>query len=102
MSKDRKSVDIGALITLSPRIKNGHPVIAGTGVTVHRVAGWFKLGYNTEEIQRKLPHLSPAQVHAALAHYHANRQSIDRILDQEQVDYDRLAAECSQTVVNAA
>ena len=102
MRKDRRSVDIGALISRSPRIHTGHPVIAGTGVAVHRVAGWFKLGYNTEEIQRKLPHLSPAQVHAALAYYHANREAIERILNQEQADYDRLSAEFSPTAATAA
>jgi uncharacterized protein (DUF433 family) len=33
-------VDIGTLIERSPEIRKGRPCIAGTGVTVRRIAGW--------------------------------------------------------------
>jgi hypothetical protein len=32
-----------------------------------------------------------AQIHAALAYYHANQQAIDSDLDSEASEYDRLA-----------
>jgi uncharacterized protein (DUF433 family) len=35
---------IGTLIVRSPEIRGGRPRIAGTGVTVQRVADWYKLG----------------------------------------------------------
>ncbi len=84
--------DIGSLITGSPGICGGRPQIAGTGVSVRRVAGWYKLGRSPEEIADQYGHLSLAQVYAALAYYHANRDEIDADLAHEEAEYDRLAA----------
>lgn len=81
-------MDIGTLITSSPEMRGGRPRIAGTGITVMRVAGWSKLGFTPEEISRKTD-LSLAQIYAALAFYHANRQAIDADLDAEAAEYDR-------------
>ena len=44
------AVDIGSLIERSPEIRKGRPCIAGTGVTVRRIAGWYNLGLTPEEI----------------------------------------------------
>ena len=41
------------------------------------------MGLIPEEIARKFGHLSLAQVHAALAYYHANRDEIDADLQAE-------------------
>lgn len=76
-------VDIGSLITRSPRIRGGRPRITGTGVTVRRIVGWYKLGLTPEEIASEIPHLTLAQVHAALAYYHANREEIERDMAEE-------------------
>jgi uncharacterized protein (DUF433 family) len=86
------TIDIGSLITSSPGICGGRVRIAGTGVSVRRVAGWYKLGRSPEEIVDQYGHLSLAQVYAALAYYHANRDEIDADLAQEEAEYDRLAA----------
>jgi uncharacterized protein (DUF433 family) len=75
--KMQATVDIGTLIERSPEIRKGWPCIAGTGVTVRRIAGWHNLGLGPEEIAAKMEHLSLAQIHAALAYYHANRDEID-------------------------
>ena len=69
--------DIGTLIARSADVRGGRPRIAGTGVTVQRVAIWYKLGYGPEEIADRIGHLTLAQVHAALAYYHANRAEIE-------------------------
>ena len=82
--------DIGALIEVDPEIRRGRPCIAGTGVTVHRVASWYKLGLTAEEIADNFGHLSLAQVHAALAHYHANQAAIEAELAKEEVESERL------------
>ena len=37
--------------------------------------------------------MTPAQVYAALAYYHANRDEIEAYLEQERAQGDRLAAE---------
>ncbi|MBX3054894.1 MAG: DUF433 domain-containing protein [Anaerolineae bacterium] len=70
-------IDIGTLIVSSPEIRGGRPRIAGTGVTVQRIVEWYKLGLMPEEIADEIGHLSLAQVHAALAFYHANRAEIE-------------------------
>lgn len=85
-------VDIGAMITSSPDIRGGRPRVAGTGVTVMRIAGWYRLGLNAEEIAEQIG-LSPAEVYAALTYYHANRTMIDADLDNEAAEFDRLAEE---------
>jgi uncharacterized protein (DUF433 family) len=78
------TIDIGTLITQSPEIRGGRPRIAGTGVTVQRIVGWYKLGLNAEEIAAEIQHLSLAQVYAALAYYHANRDEIEASIEAEE------------------
>jgi uncharacterized protein (DUF433 family) len=88
--------DIGKLITSSPEIRGGRPRLAGTGVTVMRIAGWYKLGCSPEAIARKTG-LSLAQIHAALAYYHTDQNRIDADLDSEAEEYDRLVREHSSS-----
>ena len=84
------TTDIGTLITRSPEIRDGRPRIAGTGITVHRIAVWYKLGYEPEEIARRIGHLTVAQVYAALAYYHANRDEIEADLAADEAEADEL------------
>ena len=77
------SVDIGSLITSSPEIRGVRPRIAGTGITVMRIASWYKAGVDPEEIAERIGHLTVAQVYAALTYYHANRAEIDEDLERE-------------------
>jgi uncharacterized protein (DUF433 family) len=76
--------EIGSLISRRPDIHGGRPCIAGTGVSVRRIAQWYNMGLVPEEIVRKFGHLSLAQVHAALAYYHANRAEIDADIEAEE------------------
>lgn len=85
--------DIGALIAATPEIRNGRPRIAGTGVTVHRIAIWSNLGHSPEEIADRIGHLSLAQVYAALAFYHTNREEIDADIARDEAEADRLERE---------
>ena len=85
--------DIGTLITRSPGIRDGRPCVAGTGVSVRRIAGWYKMGLSPEEIADQYGHLTWAQVYAALAYYHANRDEIEAEMAAEEAEYDRLAGE---------
>lgn len=84
------AVEIGSLITRTDHICGGRPRIAGTGVSVRRVAIWYKLGLLPEEIADRIGHLSLAQVHAAVAYYHANREMIEVELSAEEAESDRL------------
>ncbi len=85
------STDIGSLIVCSPTIRGGRPRIAGTGVTVRRIVGWYHLGLNPEEIMEQFGHLTLAQVYAALAYYHANREDIEADLANEEAEAALLA-----------
>lgn len=78
-----KPVNIGSLIARNGQIRSGRPIIAGTGVTVERIVRWHQLGLTPEEIAGQFGHLSLAQVHAALAYYHANRDAIDESISEE-------------------
>ncbi len=84
------ATDIGTLIERSPEIRNGRPCLAGTGITVHRIAIWYKLGLMPEEIADRIGHLSLAQVHAALAFYHANQDQIEREIAADEAEADAL------------
>ncbi len=72
------------MIDRDPTIRGGRSKIAGTGLTVSRIAGWYKTGMTPEEIALEYPHLTLAQVHAALAYYHVNRDEIEADLAQEE------------------
>ena len=83
-------VDIGTLIERTPEIREGRPCVAGTGVTVRRIAGWHNLGLSPEEIAAKIEHLTLAQIHAALAYYHANREEIEGDIAGEDAGAEEL------------
>jgi uncharacterized protein (DUF433 family) len=77
-------VEIGTLIEREPGIRGGRPKIAGTGVTVRRLVGWYKMGMSPEDMALEYPHLTLAQVHADLAYYHANREEIEADIAQDE------------------
>ena len=81
---------IGSLISRRPEIRGGRPCIAGTGVSVRRIAQWHNMGLLPEEIARKFGHLTLAQVHGALAYYHVNRVEIDADLENEAQETEAL------------
>jgi uncharacterized protein (DUF433 family) len=75
--------DIGSLIERRSGVRGGRPVVAGTSVSVQRIAASYQLGLHAEEIAENFGHLSLAQVHAALAYYHSNREEIEAYLREE-------------------
>jgi uncharacterized protein (DUF433 family) len=84
------TTDIGTLIVRDPEIRGGRPRIAGTGVTVQRIVSWYKLGLSPEETVDRIGHLSLAQVYAALAYYHANREEIEASLKADDEEAEAL------------
>ncbi|HEV8041797.1 MAG TPA: DUF433 domain-containing protein [Bryobacteraceae bacterium] len=78
-------IEIGTLIDRDSSIRGGRPKIASTGITVRRIVGWSKMGMTPKEIANDYPHLTLAQVDAALAYYHANREEIEADIAQEEV-----------------
>jgi len=82
------SIGVETLLVSSPDIRHGRLRIAGTGITVHRIVEWYKLGNTVEEIARRYGHISVAQIYAALAYYHANRDEIDKEIAFDSADAD--------------
>jgi len=80
------SMEVESLLSSSPEIRDGRPCISGTGISVHRIAILHNLGHSPEEIVRKYEHLTIAGVHAALAHYFANKQEIDAEVAADETD----------------
>ena len=92
--------DIGTLIEKAPEIRGGKPCLAGTGVTVQRVVAWYQSGDSPEEIADRFGHLSLAQVHAALAYYHSNRDEIDECLAVEETEAQAMEDAFSPRLAN--
>lgn len=87
------SVELDSLLTHTPELRHDRVRIAGTGITVHRVAVLSNLGHSPEEIVRKYKHLTLAGVYAALAYYHANREQVDSEIAADREEATRLEAE---------
>ena len=89
------TIEIGTLITHSDQIKNGKPIITGTGVTVNRIVSWYKLGLTPEEILNRMghPNLDLAKIYAALSYYHANQENIEADLSASLASADKFEQE---------
>lgn len=87
------STAIDTLLTRSPDVCGGRIRIEGTRVTVLQIVTCYQQGLTPEEIADQYPHVNLAQIYAALAYYHANRDEIDRELEAEAAEFDRLANE---------
>ena len=79
----RSVTQIGSFIERRGSVHSGRPCVAGTSVSVRRIALWHNAGLVPEEIVQKFGHLSLSQVYAALAYYHANREEIEADLESE-------------------
>ena len=80
-------------IILLANVVGGKACIAGTRVSVHSLAAWYKRGFSAEEIATEYPQLHLAQIYAALSYYHAHRSTIDAELREEEALYEHYAAE---------
>jgi len=71
-----------------PEIAGGNPIVVGTRITVRSIAGYYQMGMSIDEILTTLPHLTPSQVHSALAYYFDHQTEIDSDLkDSSDVDF---------------
>ena len=60
-----------------PGIADGKPIIVGTRITVRSIAGYYQMGMSVDEILATLPHITPSQVHSALAYYFDHQNEVD-------------------------
>ncbi|HKY28082.1 MAG TPA: DUF433 domain-containing protein [Pyrinomonadaceae bacterium] len=84
------STEIATLLVRTPDVCGGRLRIHGTRITVNQIAVMYKRGYSADDIVNEYPHLTMAQVYAALAHYHANREEIeaDLAVDEQELGID--------------
>ncbi|MFO7972697.1 MAG: DUF433 domain-containing protein [Desulfobacterales bacterium] len=71
-----------AHIGSDPDIADGKPIIVGTRITVRCIAGYYQMGMSADEILTTLPHLTPSQVHSALAYYFDHQDEVDTDLSE--------------------
>lgn len=86
------AVGLDSMLVSTPGTCGGRLRIDGTRITVQRIATMYNEGQTADDIAAEYRHLSLAQVYAALAYYHANREAIDAELAAMDAEYDRLKA----------
>src|ERR1041385_8795810 len=80
--------------------ENGVAWIEGTTVKVIEVViDKIATGSSPEELHFQYPHLSLAQIHAALAHYYDNQTVLDAEIERRWRESDELAKKISDTAL---
>ena len=77
-------------------VRSGKPHIKGSRITVADVVLWTEQGMSPDEVVAEFPQLSLADVYAALAYYHDNRESIDRQIDESEQFASKLRSNVGQ------
>ena len=79
--------------------------ISGTTCKVSEIVlNKLAYGWSPEEIHRQLPHLSLAQIHAALAYYYDHREEMDAEIERQHREHEeaRRQAEAAGTHLTRA
>jgi uncharacterized protein (DUF433 family) len=80
-------------IVRTPDTCGGKPRIAGTRIQVkHLVVMHYRQGMSPDDIVSELPHLTLADVHAALAYYHDHREAINAEIAADRAWYEEMKA----------
>ena len=84
-------------IESKPGVRSGKPCIAGTAIKVQNIVIWTEQGDTPDDIVNGYPHLSLADVHAAMAYYYDNQETIDNdIMESAQFVADMEAQQRAQ------
>lgn len=78
------------LITTNPKVRNGRPCLAGTGLEVSVIAIARIIHNRTPEQIASDYNLSLAEVHAALSYYYAHKDDIDSSIRQQRELVDKI------------
>jgi uncharacterized protein (DUF433 family) len=80
-------------VVRTPETCGGKPRIAGSRIQVKHVVIWHdRMGQSPSQIVSEYPHLTLADVYAALAYYHDHREEINADIQAERRDYDEMKA----------
>ena len=69
-------------IVRQPAISGGEPIIRGTRISVRHLVERIQAGQSIEDILAALPHLTAAQVYAALSYYHDHQSEMDQLIEE--------------------
>ena len=72
-------------ISIDPTILNSEPVIQATKTPVRAIVEMWRLGISPEEIPLHLPHITLAQVFAALSYYADHQAEINHYIEINRV-----------------
>jgi uncharacterized protein (DUF433 family) len=72
-------------ITRNKRILSGEPIIRGTRTSVRAIVERWRSGLAPEEIPSHLPHLTLAQVFAALCYYCDHQEEINAHIERNRI-----------------
>lgn len=71
-------------VEITPGTCSGQPRVAGTRIRVSNIVLWTEQGQSPDEIVAGYPHLTLADVHAALAFYFDNREEMDKAIADDE------------------
>lgn len=72
-------------IVTDDQILSGEPIVEKTRTPVRAVAELWRLGLQPDEIARRLPHLTLAQVFDALSYYSDHRDEINGYIERNRI-----------------
>ncbi len=89
-------LDIREIVS-NPNVRNGRPIIAGTGIRVSDIVAWHLYGdkLSAEKIASDF-RLSLGQVHAALAYYYLHQEAVDEEMRESAAEAERLIADLTR------
>jgi uncharacterized protein (DUF433 family) len=76
---------LGEFIVKTTGVCGGQPRIAGTRIKVKHVYTWVeRMGMTPAQVVAEYPHLTMAQIHAALAYYWSHCDEIQQDIENEE------------------
>jgi uncharacterized protein (DUF433 family) len=75
-------------IATDEKILSGEPIIKGTRTPVRAIVETWRMSVPAEEIPKRLPHLTLAQVFDALSYYSDHQDEINAHIERNRVPED--------------
>lgn len=94
------TVSLDQRIDVTPGVCGGKPRIAGHRIRVQDIVAWYEFhGMTPDEIVAGYPQITLADVHAALAYYHAHRDEIQRHMTDDEEFVEKLRRDDPQSAL---
>ena len=69
-----------------PGVRSGNMIVDGTRIGVHDVVGLVVNGAAVDDVVRRFPELTRAQVHECLAYHEDHREEIDWLVAEQMAE----------------